>query len=132
MGGYIATYYGGLAIHISEKKAFLTGYREMEERRKNFPFQDFFTLKKISLHVRTGANYLLPLYTLQLASGLFSLFRPSYRKLVQSKLWLENGDELRLSARIIVKITLFKQLTGFIKYKVRRILSAWKMKKSTN
>lgn len=131
VGGYISTYYGGLAIHLSEKKAFLTGYREMEERRKNFPFRDFFTLKKISLHIRTGADYLFPLYTLNMVKSIFTCIRPEYKKLLYSNLWLENGDELRLSARITVKITLFKQLKALIKYMFRRIAAIWKTKKST-
>lgn len=130
-GGYISTYYGGLAIHLSEKKALLTGYKEMEEQRKKFSFRDFFTLKNISVHIRTGAEYFLALYALHMASGLFTFFSPAYRKIVHSNFCLENGDELRLSARIIVKSTLFQQLMGFIKYTVRRIMSAWKMKNST-
>ncbi len=132
LGGYISTYNGGFAIHLSEKKALLTGYREMEERRKNFHFLDFFTFQKISLNIRTGADYFLPLYALNLVKSIVLYIRPAFQKRIKSKLGIENGDELKLSARVILKMTAFKQLKGFIKYTFRRILSTWKMKKSTS
>ena len=131
IGGYISTYPGGVAIHLSQKKALLTGYREMDEQRKKFPFQDFFTLKKISLHIRTGAEYFFSLYALQTVKTIVTHIRPKYGRIIDSNLSLVNGDELRISARIITKSTLFKQVKGIIKYIVSRILSIWKMKKST-
>ena len=132
VGGYISTYNGGFAIHLSEKKALLTGYREMEERRKNFPFQDFFTFQKISLNIRTGAEYFLPLYALNLINSIVLCIRPALQERIKSKLGIENGDELKVSARVVLKMTIFKQLKGFIKYAFRRVLSTWKMKRSTS
>lgn len=129
-GGYISTYQGGIAVHFSQKRALLTGYREMDEQRKKYPLRDFFDVKKVSLNIRTGADYLFPLYALKIVTSIVLHVRPDYREHITSRLSLENGDELKLSARVVLKSSLFRQCKGFIKYIVRRKITTWKMKKS--
>lgn len=129
MGGYITTCPGGLAIHASEKRAILLKYRDMEKQRKNFSFCDLFTCKKVRLCIRTGPEYLLPVYTFSLVKNVVE--RITAREILDGEFWLEAGDELRIAAELILSFTIGKQLKALLKYLFGRIKKKWKMKKST-
>ena len=58
IGGYVATYQGGLAVHISDKKAILIPYTEVEGERKRLSVLRTFRLKTLSITIETGAEYL--------------------------------------------------------------------------
>ena len=45
VGGYVSTYKGGVAFHISDKKAILVPYKKMESERKKFSIMKTFRLK---------------------------------------------------------------------------------------
>jgi hypothetical protein len=47
LGGYIATYKGGLAAHISDKKAVLIPYSDLDNERKRFSVIKTFSLRKL-------------------------------------------------------------------------------------
>ena len=59
-GGYAATYQGGLALHVSPKKAILIPYSEIDSERKRFSFVRSFRFIAFTLTTETGAEYLLP------------------------------------------------------------------------
>lgn len=46
-GGYIATYKGGLAMHVSPQKAILIPYKDLNRERKRFSIMRAFHLRKI-------------------------------------------------------------------------------------
>ena len=60
LGGYIATYQGGLAMHLSPKKAVLIPYKDLNNERKRFSIMRTFRLRKLQITTETGAEYLLP------------------------------------------------------------------------
>lgn len=52
IGGYVTTYPGGIALHISPKKAILKPYSGMDSDRKRFSFTKAFRI--VSLRLTTG------------------------------------------------------------------------------
>lgn len=131
-GGYIESYPGGIAVHTSPTKAYLIGYREIDEGRKKYPFKKHFTLKGISLHVTTGAEYFLPFLALQKLKNIFVSIQPAYGELFKNRLWLVEGDEFSLAARISLRTNFYIQIKAFIEYGIGRIKKEWKTKKSTS
>ena len=131
LGGYFSTYHGGLAVHISDTKAFVFGYKEMEEKGKNFPFRKLFTVRKISLYIQTGAEYFLPIYALEQVRQIVEKISSSVREKTAARIRLVDGDELQVATRLTVKTTLFRQIKALIIYIWGRIVKKWKTKKST-
>ena len=131
VGGYLSTYEGGVAIHISDAKAIILGYKEMEERGKSFSFKKLFTLKKFSLHIRTGAEYFLPLYAVEQIRKIIGRIKPSVQKKTEARISLVNGDVLQVATRLSVTTTVLRQIKILIIYLWRRMISKWKMKKLT-
>ena len=71
IGGYIATYNGGLAFHISKKKAILLPYNDMKQEQKKISVLRTFRLKTLAINIETGAEYFL--YTM-LAQRVFTAY----------------------------------------------------------
>ncbi len=133
VGGYVATYTGGLAVHVSEKKAILVPYSKLNNERKRFSFLKTFRLKSFILTTESGADY-LPLTAI--AHGVLrTLFfiRGGNKKGVENNLWLTDGDTLRISLNCLVYFNLFILLKNFIKFCKEKmiILCRKKIKKST-
>ena len=63
-GGYVSTYQGGVAFHLSQKRAILLPYNQMESERKKFSLLKTFRLKNFNLTTETGAEYLFITATL--------------------------------------------------------------------
>ena len=75
LGGYIATYKGGFALHVSEKKAILLPYKEMNSKRKKISIIRTFRLKALSITTECGAQYFLQMAALQeVFEGIFLIF----------------------------------------------------------
>ena len=117
-GGYIATYPGGLAMHISEKKAILIPYRDLDSKRKRFSVIRAFRLKELNITVETGAEYLLPVSIFQVLFRIFFFVQGGKKEKIENNLWLTDGDVLRISSNLTVRFNLFIILCDlFIKLK---------------
>ncbi len=133
IGGYIATYVGGLALHISKKKAILIPYAKVDSERKKFSFVKTFTVKSFILTTESGAEYLF------LAAMAHSVLRTIFfikggeKEGVENNLWLTDGDVLRISLRCELSFTLYILLKHFIVFCKEKIKTIWqkKRKKST-
>ena len=133
LGGYATTYQGGVALHLSEKKAVLLDYSEMEGQRKKFSFTKTFKVKALELTMETGAEYLLGVAAAQtVLRVLFFLMRGDKEK-IRNNLWLTDGDILRVSLRLTVFFNAFILLKSFLKFLKEKIKSLClkKTKKST-
>ncbi len=134
VGGYVATYQGGLALHVSPKKAILIPYSQMDSERKRFSFVRSFRLIAITLTTETGAEYLLPVsLSHTVLRAIFLLLGGSNEKF-DNHLWLTDGDVLRVSFHIAAYFNVYMLLCAlftFLKEKTK-ILWQKKMKKSTN
>lgn len=134
VGGYAATYQGGLALHVSPKKAILIPYSEIDSERKRFSFVRSFRLIAFTLTTETGAEYLLPVSLAHTAlRALFFLFGGSKDK-IENNLWLTDGDVLKVSFNVVAYFNLFMLLCALFKFLKEKMKILWqkKMKKSTN
>lgn len=132
-GGYIATYKGGFAIHVSEKKAFLIPYSKLNSERKRFSFMRTFHLSSITVTTETGAEYLLPIALAQAILRVYFLIKGGKKEKIKNNLWLTNGDVLRITATIVVRFNMFIILCNVIKFIKEKLQILWrtKIKKST-
>ena len=132
VGGYIATYKGGLAIHISEKKAFLLPYSQMEKERKKYSFIKTFHLSAFTLTTETGAEYLLPVSLAHVILRTYFFAKGGKKEKIENNLWLTDGDILRVSMDVTVWFNILMLMREFIKFLKEKIKAAWqkKMKKS--
>ena len=114
LGGYIATYKGGLAMHISPEKAILIPYKDLDRERKRFSIMRSFRLKGINITMETGAAYLLWCSAIQaLFRGIFLLLGGNKEK-IENNLWLADGDVLRLTMNFTIRFNLFILLRKWI------------------
>ena len=132
LGGYIATYSGGLAIHVTKKKAFLIPYSRINSERKRFSFMRTFHLHSFMLTTETGAEYLLPVSVAHIILRAYFFVKGGKKEKIENNLWLTDGDVLRVSLRLVVQFTLFMLICQFVKY-VKEKIQTWqkKTKKST-
>ena len=132
-GGYIATYKGGLAIHISDKKAILLPYSQIEKERKRYSFVRTFHLYAVALTTETGAEYILPISIIHALVRTYFFAIGGKKEKIENNLWLMDGDALRVSLNITVWFNMFmliKELLKFLKEKLK-LLWQKKIKKST-
>ena len=132
-GGYIATYKGGIAIHVTEKKAFLLPYSKLNSERKRFSFIRTFHLSSIAVTTETGAEYLVPIALAQAVLQTYYLIKGVKKEKITNNLWLTDGDVLRVSATVVVHFNMFIILCNVIKFIKEKLQKLWrtKIKKST-
>ena len=132
-GGYIATYKGGLAMHVSPQKAILIPYKDLNRERKRFSIMRAFHLHKINLTVETGAEYLLPSATIHgILRTIFFLLGGKKEK-IENNVWLVDGDVLRVTMNFTIRFNLFILLIKAIITIKEQIKQVWlrKIKNST-
>lgn len=133
IGGYIATYPGGLAIHVTKKKAFLLPYSEVNSERKKFSFMRTFHLSSFILTTETGAEYLLPVSIAHSFVRSYFFIKGGKKNKIENNLWLTDGDVLRISLKATLRFTMFMLLRSLFKFLKEKIKQIWqkKTKKST-
>ena len=132
-GGYATTYKGGVALHLSKKKAVLKPYKKMNAERKRFSFLKTFKPISFTLTTETGAEYLFPVALLQAALRVYFFAIGGEKEEIENNLWLTDGDELRVSLHTAVFFNGYIVLRNLFKFLKEKIKSLWqkKMIKST-
>jgi len=132
-GGYVTTYPGGIALHVSPKKAILKPYSGMDSERKKFSFTRAFRIVSFSLTTETGAEYLLPVSLAHTVLRTIFFSIGGEQEKIQNNLWLTDGDELRVSLNLVTFFNLFILLCAFLKFLKEKIKHLWqtKIRKST-
>ena len=115
VGGYVATYPGGLAFHITKKKAVVLPYSQVKDEQKRFSVMRTFWLKKACFHAETGAEYLLPIMLMQRGLQIYALTKQGKKTKLENELWLSHGDTLKLSVNFLVQFNIFKLLRSILK-----------------
>lgn len=116
IGGYVATYRGGIALHVSEKKAILIPYTQLNSERKKFSIFKTFRLKSFVLTTESGAEYL---FITALAHAILRtafFIKGGEKEHIENNLWLTDGDVLRVSLNFLVYFNLFILLKSFLKF----------------
>ena len=125
VGGYVDTYTGGIAIHVSEKKAFLIPYKQLNSERKRFSFVKTFRLIAFRLNTETGAEYILPVSLGQ------TVLRAYFFAMGGNREKIENN--LRISLNCVIYFNLYIVLKNLFKFLKEKIKILWqkKLEKST-
>lgn len=133
IGGYAATYQGGIALHVSPKKAILIPYSEVNSERKKFSFMKTFRLLAFTLTTETGAEYLFPVSLAHMALRVYFFMIGGKKEKIENNLWLTDGDVLRVSLNIVAYFNGYILLVNFFKFLKEKIKILWqrKRKKST-
>lgn len=127
LGGYLAPCPKGVAFHVSDKKALIFSYKQMEEGRKRFSPKSGIRLNNAYVYVQTGAEYLLQaLYVEQIVKWI-ALF--GKQRNVISRITLHHGDSLHIYAKFSVQTRATRQIIELIKYLFGRIREKWQKKK---
>lgn len=127
-GGYIGTYKGGFALHVSPKKAVLLPYAQMDNERKRFSFMKTFRLISLRVTTETGAEYMLLISALQTILRTYLLANGRKHRNVENNFWLTDGDTLRVSAVSVLHFNIFMLLKVFLKYIRGKIEALWQKK----
>ena len=133
IGGYIGTYKGGIALHLSKKRAVLVAYNKLNSERKRFSFIKTFRLVSIKQTIETGAEYLFLSTLVQTTIKAFFIAKKGDNRAFYSHLWVNDGDLLRISASAVLYFNLFILSKNFIKFIKEKIAILWQKnkKKST-
>ena len=94
-------------MHISQNKAILIPYGDLDSKRKRFSVIRAFRLKELNITVETGAEYLLPVSIFQVFFRIFFFIQGGKKEKIQNNLWLSDGDVLRISSNLTVRFNLF-------------------------
>ncbi len=132
IGGYVATYSGGLALHVSKRKAILIPYSKLNSERKKFSFVKTFRLKTFLLTTESGAEYIFLTALAHTVLRTLFFIRGGKKEWIENNLWATDGDVLRVSLNCLIYFNLFILLKNFIifcKEKIQ-ILCRKKIKKS--
>ncbi len=133
IGGYVATYSGGLAVHVTKRKAILIPYSQLNSERKKFSFVKTFRLKSFLLTTESGAEYLFLTAAAHTALRTYFFIQGGKKEKIENNLWLTDGDVLRLSLSSVIYFNLYIILKNFIKFckEKMRIICRRKTRKST-
>lgn len=133
VGGYVTSYQGGVALHVSEKKAILLPYTGMDEKRKKFSFVRSFRLLSLKCTTETGAQYFAGAACVSALLKTFLAIKKQYKK-SDVNLWLTDGDVLRTSVQIVTYFSLFILGVLSAKFAVKYIIGRirkWKEKEKS-
>jgi len=129
LGGYVGVYPGGIALHVSAKKAFLVPYTKMNSERKRFSFMRTFRLISCIFTTETGAEYLLPLSYAHVILRTYFFAIGREKEDIENNVWLTDGDVLRISASVTLRFNLFLILKNVIKFLKEKIKALWRKKR---
>lgn len=129
LGGYVGVYPGGVALHVTEKKAILLPYSKMNSERKRFSFMRTFRLISCVFTTETGAEYLLPMSCAHMFLRTYFFAIGGEKEHIENNVWLTDGDVLRVSASVVLRFNLFLILKNVIKFLKEKIKTLWQKKK---
>lgn len=116
IGGYISTYKGGVAFHVSKKKAILLPYGQIERERKRFSVFKTFRLKTFNLTTESGAEYLFITAIAHALLRTIFFMKGGKKERIENNLWLTDGDVLRVSLNVLYYFNMYILLKNFIKF----------------
>ena len=116
IGGYASTYKGGVALHVTDEKAILIPYTQMNAKRKKFSILKTFHLKSLTLTAETGAEYILPIAVSQTLFAIYYAINGGKKEKFRNYLWLTDGDVLRISLNCTLYFNIFILLCDFFQF----------------
>jgi hypothetical protein len=126
LGGYITTYPGGIALHLSPKKARLLRYKNMNSERKKFSVVKTFHLDEVTLTMETGADYLIVSSLIQAFLRIYFFAKGGEKEKIENNLWLTDGDVLRISISSNFIFNFYILICNFIKFLKEKLQIIWR------
>jgi hypothetical protein len=100
----------------------------MNDERKRFAFIKTFRLIRVHLMVETGANYLMPALIGTAFLRVYLQNKAQFLQTYQSRIWLGNGDILRISGNWLLFFNLFIVAKNFIVFLKEKTKILWRKK----
>ena len=129
LGGYFTPCAGGFALHLSEKKAKLFTYQQIEAGRKQLFFESGLKITSIRWIAEIAPEYLFGVWTIDNILKTM-LFCQRGKPMLESAMYLRESG-FRVFTRATLRFTLILLLVGFVKYLYRRIKGCQKRKSAT-
>lgn len=128
ISGYITVYPGGIAVHLSNKKALVFPYKSMNDDKKRFSFMKNFRLLRFKLTTETGAEYLFPVWITSKFITAYLSKKAYFLQEINTDIWLTDGDVLRVSGQWLVFFNLFIIIKNLFIFLKEKILILWRKK----
>ena len=131
-GGYATLYTEGIALHVTNKKAVLLPYKDINAKRKNFSFIKTFELISIKTIVESPAEGLLPITLFRSLFDILKNFLPNLKQCSISS-WISEKDTVTINSQCTLFFNNFILLVDLLQFLWRKIKQLWqeKPKKST-
>ena len=126
LGGYFTPCAGGFALHISDKKAKLLTYEQIEAGRRQLSFESGIRLISIRCIAEVAPEYLFGVWTIDNLLKTIFIFRTE-KPILESAIYL-NESGFRVFTRVCLRFNLFRILLGLVEYLYRRIKGCRKKK----
>ncbi len=131
-GGYATLYTEGIALHVTNKKAILLPYKELNAKRKKFSFIKTFELVSIKAIIESSVEGLVPL---SLFEGIFDIAKNFDAQLNKCNfnVWILENETLKINAECTLFFNIFILLVDLFQFLRGKIKQLWqeKLKKST-
>lgn len=114
LGGYITPCSGGCAYHISERRAILFTYRQMQQGQKQFFEKSSIRLTKVQTVFEIGVEYLFFVKMVENFIKYLDFFSKPLQE-YETKIVLKGCDCFRLFLRLEFRWGILQQLTFMIK-----------------
>lgn len=131
-GGYASFYPEGIALHVSNKKAILLPFRDLNSKRKNFSFVKTFELLSLKMIVEVPIENLLPLVLLDRILNFVKKINGQLDK-YNFLVWGSKDENLKINAKCTLFLNNFILLMNLLQFLWRKIkkICQGKAKKST-
>ena len=129
LGGYFMPCAGGFALHVSDKKAELFTYEQIEAGRKQISFVNGVRLTSIRWIAEISPEYLLGVWAVDNLFKTLFFFR-NEKPIMESEIYL-NESGFRVFGRVCLRFNLLAILLGAVEYLYRRVKECRKKKSAT-
>ena len=131
-GGYATLYSEGIALHVSNKKAILLPYKDLDANRKKFSFIKTFELISINTIIESPAERLFSITSFRSVFNILKYFIPKLKNCSVS-IWISEKENLKINSQCTLFFNNFILLVDLLQFLWRKIKQLWqeKLKKST-
>ena len=129
LGGYFTPCSGGFALHVSDKKARLFTYQQIEAGRRQLSFESGFKITSIRWIAEIAPEYLFGVWTIDNLFKTLFFFRRR-KPILERALYLKESG-FRIFARTSLRFSLLSILLSLVEYLYRRVKGCQKRKSAT-
>ena len=129
LGGYFTPCAGGFALHVSDKKARLFTYQQIEAGGRQLTFESGLKVTSIKCIAEIDPEYLFGVWVVDNLLKTALLFQRQM-PILESAVYLKESG-FRIFLRASLRFTLIAILQGLVKYLYRRVKGCQRRKSAT-